>query len=269
MFGHLVPCGGGQAVALSKPRLVLRLKREAGAFPAAPDVELRFLEGWWHVRKIDSGCLLEVNGTASVACRLNPNDVLNISGKFYRITFNAPEVQPETPVVAVPVVSVAPVAKASPPPAKPVRAVELGLLVPCGGGPAIVLRKTHIIIGRSSGCDVVLPFPFVSSRHCSLEWTNGYWQMTDLGSKNGTTVDGMAYQQKWVLPGSILGLMKQRFQIEYQPQGERPSLRDDDEAVLPSRSLMQLAGCTDQRLEKILRSKPDDEAAAPRWTLDD
>ena len=89
MLGHLVPCGGGQAVALSKPRLVLRLKREAGAYPAAPDVELRFLEGWWHVRKIDSGCLLEVNGNASAACRLKPNDVLNIAGKFYRITFNA------------------------------------------------------------------------------------------------------------------------------------------------------------------------------------
>ncbi len=268
MFGHLVPCGGGQAVALSKPRLVLRLKREAGAYPAAPDVELRFLEGWWHVRKIDSGCLLEVNGTASAACRLNPNDVLNISGRFYRITFNAPGIEPAAPVVAAPVVSVAPAVKASPPPAKPARDIELGLLVPCGGGPAIVLRKPNIVIGRSSGCDVVLPFPFVSSRHCSLEWSNGHWQMTDLGSKNGTTVDGMAYHQKWILPGSILGLKSKRFQVDYQPQGERPFLAEDDEAVLPTRSLMKLSGCTDQRLDKLLRSKPEDEEARPRWTLD-
>jgi FHA domain len=268
MFGHLVPCGGGQAVALSKPRLILRLKREAGAYPVAPDVELRFLDGWWHVRKIDSGCLLEVNGTASAACRLNPNDVLNISGKFYRITFEAPASEPETPVVAAAVEPVAPAAKAGPPPTKAVRDVELGLLVPCGGGPAIVLRKPSIVIGRSSGCDVVLPFPFVSSRHCSLEWSQGYWQMTDLDSKNGTTVDGMAYHQKWILPGSILGLMGKRFQVDYQPQGERPSLADDDEAVLPTRSLMKLSGCTDQRLDKLLRSKPEDEVARPRWTLD-
>ena len=258
-------------MALSKPRLVLRLKREAGAFPTAPDVELRFLEGWWHVRKIDSGCLLEVNGNASAACRLNPNDVLNISGKFYRITFNAPASEPETPVVVAPGEAAAPTAPAvrpSPPPAKPARELELGLLVPCGGGPAIVLRKPNILIGRSSGCDVVLPFPFVSSRHCTLEWIQGYWQMTDLDSKNGTTVDGMAYHQKWVLPGSIIGLMKQRFQVDYQPQGERPSLVDDDEAVLPTRSLMKLSGCSAERLDKLLRTKPEDEETRPRWTLD-
>ena len=268
MFGHLVPCGGGQAVALSKPRLVLRLKREAGAYPAAPDVELRFLEGWWHVRKIDSGCLLEINGNASTACRLNPNDVLNISGKFYRITFEAPVSEPAAPVVAAPIVAATPTVKPSLPPAKPARDIELGLLVPCGGGPAIVLRKPSIVIGRSSSCDVVLPFPFVSSRHCSLEWNQGHWQMTDLDSKNGTTVDGMAYHQKWVLPGSILGLMGKRFQVDYQPQGERPSLADDDEAVLPTRSLMKLSGCSDQRLDKLLRSKPEDEDTRPRWTLD-
>ena len=102
MFGHLVPCGGGQAVALSKPRLVLRHKRVAGAYPSAPDVELRFLEGWWHVRRIDSGCVLEVNGNPCDACRLNPNDVLTISGKFYRITFQAPESEPPPPVVTPP-----------------------------------------------------------------------------------------------------------------------------------------------------------------------
>ncbi len=268
MFGHLVPCGGGQAVALSKPRLVLRLKREAGAFPTAPDVDLRFLEGWWHIRKIDSGCLLEVNGKASTACRLNPNDVLNISGKFYRITFEAPASEPEASVVAAPVVATAPTVNPSPPPAKPARDLELGLLVPCGGGPTIVLRKPNIVIGRSSGCDVVLPFPFVSSRHCSLEWRQGYWQMTDLESKNGTTVDGMNYHQKWVLPGSILGVMGKRFHVDYHPQGERPSLGDDDEAVLPTRSLMKLSGCSDQRLDKLLRSKPEDEAARPRYSLD-
>ncbi len=268
MFGHLVPCGGGQAVALSKPRLVLRLKREAGAYPAAPDVELRFLEGWWHIRKIDSGCLLEVNGNASTACRLNPNDVLNISGKFYRITFEAPASEPETPVVAAPVMAAAPTVKPSPPPVKAARDLELGLLVPCGGGPAIVLRKPSIVIGRSSGCDVVLPFPFVSSRHCSLEWSHGYWQMTDLDSKNGTTVDGMTYHRKWVLPGSILGLKGQRFQVEYQPQGERPSLVDDDEVVLPKRSLMGLSGCSEQQLDKLTRTKPEDEESRPRWTLD-
>ena len=92
--------------------------------------------------------------------------------------------------------------------------------------------------------------------------------MTDLDSKNGTTVDGMPYHRKWVLPGSILGLMGKRFQVDYQPRGERPSLVDDDEAVLPTRSLLKLSGCSEQGLDKLLRSQPKDEVAQPRWTLD-
>ena len=247
---------------------MLRLKRAAGEYPGAPDVELRFLEGWWHVRKIDSGCVLEVNGNPSDACRLHPNDVLTIAGKFYRITFETPKTESVQPASPPPIVTAVPEVKPASPPAKPTREFQLGMLIPCGGGPSIVLRKPKILIGRSTGCDVVLPVPYVSSRHCSLEWINGYWQMNDLDSKNGTTVDGMSYHRKWVLPGSVLGLMGKRFQVEYQPQGERPSLVDDDEVVLPKRSLLQLSGCTDQRLEKLLKSKPDEEESRPRWTLD-
>ena len=267
MLGHLVPCGGGQAVALAKPRLVLRRKREAGAYPGAPDVELRFIDGWWHIRKIDSGCPLEVNGNPIEACRLKPNDVLAISGKFYRITFQVPESPPVPPVATAPVTPVVP--PAPPQPAKQARDLTLGMLIPCGGGQTIVLRKPKILIGRSEGCDVVLPVPYVSSRHCLLEWIDGHWQMSDLNSKNGTTVDGMSYHRKWVLPGSILGLMGKRFQVEYQPQGDRPCLVDDDEVVMPKRSLLKLSGCSDERLEKVFQAKSNEEETRPRWTLDD
>ena len=268
MLGYLIPCGGGQAVALGKPRLVMRYRQAAGAFPAAPDVELRFVDHWWYVRKIDSGCSLLVNGTECDTARLKPDDVLAIRGKFYRITFQVPE--PEGVPVPAPVVAAAP---STPPPttlpkAPPPTESQLGLLVPCGGGPSIVLRKAKILIGRSSDCDVVLPLPFVSSRHCTLELLQGYWQMVDLGSKNGTTVDGMSYRQKWVLPDSILGLKGKRFRVEYQSHGPQPALRDDDEIVAPKRSLMELSGCNDQRLDRILRTAPKDEEPRPRWTLD-
>jgi len=261
MLGYLIPCGGGQAVALCKPRLVMRYRQPAGAFPSTPDVELRLVDHWWYIRKIDSGCSLQVNGNECDTARLEPEDVLSIRGKFYRISFQVPEPEHASPP-APPVVPLAP-SKV------PVETeYQLGLLVPCGGGPSIVLRKPKILIGRSPECDVVLPLPYISSRHCTLELLQGYWQMLDLGSKNGTTVDGMTYRQKWILPGSILGLKGKRFQLEYQSKGPQPALRDDDEVVLSKRSLMDLAGCSDQKLDRILRPQPTDEEARPRWTLD-
>jgi len=47
-----------------------------------------------------------------------------------------------------------------------------------------------IAIGRDTSNDLVLPFPEVSSRHAVIEWREGSWRVRDLGSRNGTTVNG-------------------------------------------------------------------------------
>lgn len=257
MLGQLVPCGGGQAVVLTKPRLVLRLRKSAPP-ETPPDLELQLTEGWWHIRKVDSECPLEVNGQPCDAnTRLKPNDVLNLRGRFYRIAFHAPE--PPVPL------TVAPVARSPIP-----REAPLGTFVPCGGGPAAVLRKRDLIVGRHPSCDVVLPFPFVSSRHCQLEFKDGHWLMTDLDSTNGTTVDGTPYKLKWVLPGSILGFLGKRYRLEYTAQGETPCLADDDVVAISKQSLLSLSGCTGQKLDHLLKSQPkDEEVARPRWSLDE
>ncbi|MGH7128232.1 MAG: FHA domain-containing protein, partial [Planctomycetaceae bacterium] len=65
-----------------------------------------------------------------------------------------------------------------------------GELIPCGGGDAIPLLKTELLIGRRSRCDVTLVFPNVSSHHCRLDLINGYWHVRDLNSRNGIKVNG-------------------------------------------------------------------------------
>lgn len=245
---------------LNKARLVLghRTAVEEGSGSAAHDVELRFIEGWWHVRRLDGGRPLQVNGDECESARLNPNDVMSIGGKFYRIAFQPPE----------------PAAVSEPP--KPVQpppssedGFQLGMLIPCGGGQSIVLRKHKILIGRAPGCDIVLPERNISSRHCVLELIDGYWQMLDLDSTNGTTVDGTHFHRKWVLPGSVLGMTGKRFRLEYQPKGARPALDADDEVVLPKKSLLELAGLNSQRLERLLQSHPDDGTSRVRWSLEE
>jgi hypothetical protein len=46
------------------------------------------------------------------------------------------------------------------------------------------------LIGRSSQCLVRIEDPRVSGVHAMLRWANGTWEARDLGSSNGTIVDG-------------------------------------------------------------------------------
>jgi pSer/pThr/pTyr-binding forkhead associated (FHA) protein len=46
------------------------------------------------------------------------------------------------------------------------------------------------IIGRSSEADVALPDPEVSRRHATLQAARGILYLTDLGSRNGTFLQG-------------------------------------------------------------------------------
>lgn len=58
--------------------------------------------------------------------------------------------------------------------------------------PAAVFGPDSIVvIGRDSDCDYVIDGHGVSRKHCQLEFKHGSWMLFDLGSINGTIVDGM------------------------------------------------------------------------------
>lgn len=56
--------------------------------------------------------------------------------------------------------------------------------------PASLLLPAHCVIGRSPACDLVVAHASVSAQHTALEWTGSAWEAHDLGSRNGTIVDG-------------------------------------------------------------------------------
>lgn len=53
----------------------------------------------------------------------------------------------------------------------------------------VVLEYEHIV-GRSGRCALRRDLPFVSAQHATLRWTGGGWELRDLGSVNGTFLDG-------------------------------------------------------------------------------
>lgn len=49
----------------------------------------------------------------------------------------------------------------------------------------------HLLVGRSPACGLRLSDPTVSTDHASLSWGGDAWELRDLGSKNGTFLDGV------------------------------------------------------------------------------
>lgn len=56
-------------------------------------------------------------------------------------------------------------------------------------GPRITLLSRHLV-GRSRLADLRMSEPTVSGEHAVLRWTGREWELHDLGSRNGTILDG-------------------------------------------------------------------------------
>ena len=127
-----------------------------------------------------------------------------------------------------------------------------GELVPQGGGDPVPLLQKKLLIGRRDSCDIALRFPNVSSRHCELELVSGYWLVRDLGSSNGTKVNGVRVRSKWVMPGDELAVAKHRFKIDYNlaPGAPPPPPIEEDGNVDLGTSLMEKAGLVKRRNER-------------------
>jgi hypothetical protein len=69
---------------------------------------------------------------------------------------------------------------------------------PPGTGPAYPLdpfKKPMVSIGRSSECDIVLHDGRASRRHANIQWDGRQWTAVDLGSTNGTYVNGLRIER--------------------------------------------------------------------------
>jgi hypothetical protein len=73
---------------------------------------------------------------------------------------------------------------------------------------ATIVLPARCLVGRSRDCDLVTRARDVSSRHAMLEWNGVDWQLRDLGSRNGTWLDGerlAAGAQPVLRPGARVG----------------------------------------------------------------
>ncbi|MDH5643556.1 MAG: FHA domain-containing protein, partial [Gemmatimonadota bacterium] len=113
-----------------------------------------------------------------------------------------------TPSAAVEPAAAAPAPQVAPPSSS--GSDVLGNLIVRNGrlqGHRYPIRMPIVNVGRAEYNDIVVAEASVSSQHCKIQLREGIWFLQDLGSTNGSEVDGMAVADEAPLvPGSVVKL---------------------------------------------------------------
>jgi len=82
------------------------------------------------------------------------------------------------------------------------------------------LPSAVTVIGRRRNCDLRIPHDWVSKKHCQINCDDGALKIRDLGSKNGTMLNGVRINEALIQPGDWvqIGPIGFVFQINGQPE---------------------------------------------------
>ncbi|MEE1049123.1 MAG: FHA domain-containing protein [Clostridia bacterium] len=71
------------------------------------------------------------------------------------------------------------------------------------------------VVGRSSSCDIVIKEDYISARHLEIWYEDGEWYLQDLGSRNGTAVNGHRIRNTVILdPEDVVSVGGLNFAFE-------------------------------------------------------
>ena len=125
----------------------------------------------------------------------------------------------------------------------------------------IPLEDQEIVIGRDPSCDLVLdPECPASRRHASIYPGEGGWHIRDLGSSNGTSLNGTKVEDRLLAPGDQVSLATLKFVYEDDFDDAEPaSAQKPVAAVAPTRTRAVTpssanAPTTDARIEAVVRT---------------
>src|SRR5438876_355598 len=104
-------------------------------------------------------------------------------------------------------------------------------LIPVDGGSPVDLPKELTLVGRKEDSDLRLDHKSVSKQHCVLLRTEGLLLVRDLGSRNGTRVNGQRVRRAALLGNDHLNIASLRFRVHIGP---------GDAAAPPGEHTMQM-----------------------------
>ncbi len=108
-----------------------------------------------------------------------------------------------------------------------------------------------VSIGSDPGNDLVLEDTFVSAFHCRLAQRSGAWFVTDLGSTNGTRLDGVEVGEAKLAAGAVLQVGQVRLEVRDRAPADEEAdgfcgIISQDPAMRPVFELIGRAAPTDE-----------------------
>ena len=127
------------------------------------------------------------------------------------------------------------------------------------GGKSVAIRpKLPTIIGRNTEADVQVPDSQVSRRHCELYEYEGQLAVRDVGSVNGTMVNGHKIEQDTFLStGDTLGIGRVTFHVEVGAEGSSPTASESGVVAVEDESVAEPA----QGESAVLNYEQSDEGS--------
>jgi hypothetical protein len=102
------------------------------------------------------------------------------------------------------------------------------------------LTKARTVIGRGSDADITIADPNTSRKHVEILWDGTRGMVRDLGSTNGSKLDGVKFSSSALEPDSTITIGKTRIVFRVVAQQGRPArsaARDDATRIFDAREL--------------------------------
>jgi predicted component of type VI protein secretion system len=143
-------------------------------------------------------------------------------------------------------------------------------LVPLDGAAPVEVVKDLTLVGRKEECDLRLDHKSVSKMHCIIVKTDGMLLLRDLGSTNGTRVNGQRVRRAALMPNDELTIAGFKFRIHFgqapvekaHPQDRTQRMNADDVA-----HLLKKAGAAEPKpapVRSSLEESPQKVLSTPR-----